>query len=506
MEYIKNLNNKNIIVFLITTLAFYYGWLVWNILSFPAVDINVDTYYYISLATSNLYCDGSKLYDAFTVGFLIPAMLASAATFFKSIGFLDLLSLEVLYSKIIVTISYAAILISCISTRKDNIKLFSARVFLATAVFMSFVLANALSNWSELVRDGLSLNGELVCVGLISIQILTLDISKNTKWKYFLQAIIFVLVANTKIQAAPISLAVMLLMRNKIDIVYSLSYSIGLFSALEYFLYSHNIGLVNKFFGLFDYIKSSDPNENIYDLIIFRVINFWKTTLNSFRLLPATIVIFLYPFVPQNKYFKNKKEFILLFITVILCVNIPGRSFVHYSILYWIPVIFFIRNTEINFGIRYKWGLITFCSIWILSIFIFHQTNRFNVIQNYRELFNPYKKNQLYDLKEFMIKNHLTSVYINSWEYSAYSQLKVCLSDDEFATVSLGLVDYQNFYKKIFSGKYDAIIELNSSKQISANSKYSLNLDKIQKFNNSDKFCELQFSGGEKLYFKCKNR
>lgn len=394
-EKVKNL----VFIGLTSTLFSYFGWLVWRICSFPGYSLNVDTYYYIAKGSSWVFCNSIKLQDAFTVGIILPSMMGVLGIAFKLFHVENIIFWLILSTKIIVVFSYAIVIACCLYTKNEDKDLFYTRIVLVSTALMTFTLASSISSWEELVRDGISMNGEIVCIALISMQILLLDIVRHSKLKYFSHAIIFVIIFNTKIQAAPISLLIIFFASDKGSRHYYIFWLLGLLACAEIALYEKQVGFLYNHLNLIKYIQKISPDQDIQNLIFIRILNSIQTTTNTIKLFPVILICILLSL--SSRYHKrvqfvNTTNFYILLVVVFICVNLPNRTFVHYSMLYWVPFVYFVRNYRIEkINEFFLWIPTILIPVWIILILSYWNDNHFSRSSSFHEALSPYKKNEM---------------------------------------------------------------------------------------------------------------
>lgn len=97
----------------------------------------------------------------------------------------------------------------------------------------------------------------------------------------------------------------------------------------------------------------------------------------------------------------------------------------------------------------------------------------------------------------------MRKIYINAWDYVLYSYLEVCPAEEEYPVLAGGLIDNQIFYKKIFSGKYDAVIQYPGNGQIDTIDAYVLSGSQIISYNNQLNFREINLADEVTLFYRC---
>lgn len=439
--------------------------------------INPDSYLYISIADYYLFSNSSDIRDAFTVGPLIPAILATVkfaamkfATWGPDENIVLLKSLAFLCYVVIFASAYKLIIEFI-----DEKKTFTALLFLFSLL--------------PIIMDTLSLNGELVSVAMISVlMVLFGNRDNNIAWHASI-SFLSILIIYTKLQAVPILLLLILAeSRNKNEFIKMSCYIFSGFLIAEIFLYANGSGVIRNLALLYNYVSQetlplSGPevgSGNMYAAIKKHFIHIdWivKNLLFAFPIL--FFIIFALAF--ENKkntsnFFSNWKVWICV---TFFAIALPQRQFEHYLILaipfiirFAGPAILAIKGDALDFKREY---FIYLLLMFLIAIRVFATLPDLNQIrQNWGGAFPKSSFGNEVDDVRNIIKNDPGKIYIHGWDYRFNSYLNVYSSKIELPLLIVGAINEREYLNHLISNDFDYVIDIINYTGNTREWKYSL--------------------------------
>jgi len=302
-------------------------------------NISPDSYQYLSIANYYLFSPSLHIRDAFTVGPVVPLLLA----LIKSIALKFIRwnpDIDIALLKTLVFICYIIITASAY-------KMISKHVDAQKTLIVLFFLLVSLN----IEADMFSLNGELVCIATISI-LMTLFQKQNRNTVWFLSiSVLIILTIYAKIQSVPILLLLILSeSRDTRELKTIAFYLFPLLLTTELYLYINGIGVLKNSVNMCNYIFNSNLitsiNTHVHSIISIAFIIFRNYAFHFVWVLIELVILFpLLPFtillLSLEKHQNNKNLFsdwrIWLAVTI-FSIYLPGRRFYHY-LFFAIPFI-----------------------------------------------------------------------------------------------------------------------------------------------------------------------
>jgi hypothetical protein len=467
--------------------------------------INPDSYLYISIADYYLFSNGADIRDAFTVGPVIPFILAIAK--FATMKFVAwstdenivLLKSLAFFCYVVIFASAYKLIIEFIDDEKTFI-----------ALFFLFSLL-------PIIMDTLSLNGELVSVALISVlMVLFKNRDKNIAWHASI-SFFSILIIYTKLQAVPILLLLILAeSRNKNEFIKTSSCIFSGFLIAEIFLYANGSGVVRNLALLYNYVSQETPSlsgptiasGNMYAAIRKYFVHIdWiiKNLLVTFPILFFIISSLAFENKKTNgNYFASWKIWICV---TFLIIVLPQRQFEHYLILaipfiikFTGPAILSIKGDASDLKRGY---FIYLFLLFLLAIRVFTTLPDLNQLrQNWGGAFPKSLFGNEVDEVRDIIKNNPGKTYIHGWDYRLNSYLNVYSSKVELPLLIVGAINEREYLDNLISNNFDYVIDIINYTGNTRDWKYSLSGQNI--FGAvMDQYYDLVYQkGGLQLYKK----
>jgi hypothetical protein len=212
--------------------------ILYQVISFPAKNINQDNYYYISLGMLPEYCDITDLKDAFTVG-IFPVLIFRFISWL-SLGSGNYLTNSLILSKFIVIFCLGWSSYLCVISGGINKNSFG-KILLLVMMFLGF----------KDVPDLLSLNAEYIAVGLIITTYFLINSYLNIFVKVIGYIALTLICVNTKLQSLPLLFAILIISDiSKKNLAIYILILAAILSLNEYFLYNHKLGYLYNYKAL----------------------------------------------------------------------------------------------------------------------------------------------------------------------------------------------------------------------------------------------------------------
>lgn len=348
----------------------------------PAKDINVDTYQYLSIANYYLLDPAPVLRDVYTVGPVIPVLIAV---------FKYALSLVVPWNKEADVLLLKGMALLCYVTIGISGGVYLRKTLPPILVIVFLMLLMGLPDWglnysphNYVFKDGLSLNGELVSVALMTILLAYLNKS-NAAPNIVIVFLLTALVLYVKVQS------VILLFLLLISCYYNKnerwSVALLLFAGLvivDLVLYAYGTGLIHRAPALYAYTSHSGDSPGIVYTVAhvaysgIRNLVWAVTTIEEISPLFVFIVVYLI-FTDNNNQDKTGSMFTdwkLWLFALLVTILTPGYQFGHYVVYALLFVIIFAKpaltgiatKTRAQAAISIPALIIVFCFITVKTI------------------------------------------------------------------------------------------------------------------------------------------
>ena len=488
------LGQKNTYRLVLALLFFILMGFCSKIIFFPAKDLSQDTFYYISLGMFPGYCGVEEIKDAFTVG-IFPVLI------FRLLAWLvwhsgNYYEICVLASKFLVALSLSLFAVLPLAGKPSIIQGIG-RAFLTCLFFLTY----------RVITDYVSLNGEIICVGLIVLIYRTINSNLNPILKIALYVVLVILCINTKIQSLPLLISMVLVSNiSKRYTIHLICIFLTLFFINEIILFQFKLGYLYKLNDIYRYIfEHAHAHAREYGLsLALMILNFIKRGFITFPLLVIGLLNTGLKFF-RGRIQRADKNFILLILVSFFCAVAPLKFFDHYLIFLLIPIYYFIRNCGGLIDIfGFKQGLqhpiggysrftSLLFSILLIVATIYTAVFDYKVIREWvktrpmERWIEPYPDDQIkYIKQQYFIANDDAKIFVNGWDYSLYSYLGVCPAEHDLAVLDGGMIESRQFYEQVFSRKYEYLIDVIDYSGILKDKKYSIDSNKIylKDFNN----------------------
>lgn len=429
--------------------------LIFGIWAMPATKINPDTYYYITKGAMFENCKDSLLRDAYTVGFILPAIFQILHLIISES--FDYLGSAIIFSKVLICCIIIFYCYQCLQGEKFEKKII-LKLFLLSFLFYYWTTGN-----NEISIDTGSLNAEYICVLILILIINQLENFNNINHKIYIISILVVLLLNTKLQAIPILFGLLLVCNLSITEKIKVLFLFLILIFLNYIIFKYfKIETLFNFDKIIHYIKINPYGSTDYTGVINQNLDFIKTIFIKYKIIYIIIIHSLLMFIKgsviEKKYAIN---LFILFTITIFVILLPNKQFEHYQIFLLVPIFFYIKNFYCNLALFYN-KLFIVAIITISILLTYSKFNNFKYYLNsydYLAILNPYPDDQIIALKENNdFKNK--RIYVNGWDYSIYSYLKSCRADEEYSSLIGGVINQEKFYENILKSKYDYIVDI----------------------------------------------
>lgn len=310
------------------------------LLLYPGNRINADSYQYLSIANYYLMDPSPVLRDAYTVGPVIPILIA-ISKYALSMLFEWSSNADVFLLKGLALLCYLTIVISAGAYLKKTVP--------ALVVFVFLILFMGLPEWET---NSLSLNGELVSVAWL-VLLLTYLKRSNGSPHVLIVTLLAVLVMYTKIQSV-ILLSLLLVSfyyGRKEKWLSLIVVLVGCIILVESVLYANGTGLLHRASDLLFYIRHPVSAEStrveshgiIYSLAHVRFIyNLPWAMVQGQTYVPLFGFIITY-FILANPSTKGGllNDWRVWLLALLITILTPGRTFAHYVLYAMLFVILF---------------------------------------------------------------------------------------------------------------------------------------------------------------------
>ena len=425
------------------------------LLYLPAVSINPDTYQYLSIANYYLMDPAPTLRDAYTVGPVIPVLIA-ILKYILSWFIAWNRHVDVFMLKGMALICYLVIVISTGIHLKKSLPPIVVLTFL--------LLLMGLPDWE---CDSLSLNGELLSVGLMALLLTHLGRSDREP-NIIIVCFLAVLVIYTKLQSA---LLLFLLLASyyypKKERWTALLILFGSFIVIDLVLYANGTGVFRRVTDLLMYVNRTNPSPG---MLTNNQGTFHEVGLSRYIVNLQWSVMWVQKFAPlfgfMVGYFvltnQNRSGGILtdwrvwlfvLFVTIMT----PGRQYGHYTIYALFFVIIFAEPvlSSLTDGAT-KQGAISLISLAIIVGFLAVKTsNSVTSIAESKLWLGP-------DIEAAasLTKQGGGRVHIHGYDYRLYTYFYGWNDGTDLSYVAGGSADPSWYLNRVLDKKYKYIVDV----------------------------------------------
>ena len=425
--------------------------------------INGDTFYYVSIANYYLYAPVVHIRDAFTVGPIIPAVIA--ATKFVALKFVrwspdvDIAVLKALSFScyVVMVLSAYRLVVHHVDRKKTTIVLF----------FLFGLLG--------CVTDTLSLNGELVAVATLSVLMVVLLQQQRSPLRYLAIAILSTIVIYTKIQAGPLLFLLLASESNsRKELATIMLYTGSVTLCAEAFLYLNGVGLVKSFMYMYVYLSkggvvesvSIDAHLSLYSRCLKYLEDLdWqlKKAIVDFSFIFILVGLLLFGKVgPRKNLLSDWKVWLGVSVFTVVA---PGRHFEHY-LMFMLPFTFRFAGPAVagvhsaplspNAWRYFQEGMAVFLLVELAA-----------AVPN----LNPYSWKWASAFPAFVIgkgaagmqaiiTHNPGTAFVNGWDYRMYSYTNTYSTWGELPLVWLGVLDEREYVNNLIKNRFDYLIDV----------------------------------------------
>jgi hypothetical protein len=427
------------------------------LLYFPANNISPDTFQYLSIANYYLMDPSPALRDAYTVGPVIPILIA-IFKFALSLLFEWNRVADVFLLKGLSLLFYLIIVIGAGAYLKTTVP--------ALVVYVFLLLFMGLPAWET---NTVSLNGELVSVAWL-VLLLTYLKQSNRPPNVFIVTLLAVLAIYTKIQSVPLlSLLLVSFYYGKKEKWLLLIVLVGCIILAESVLYANGIGLLHRAGDLLSYMNHPASTQSIhgeshgiiYSLAHIRYIKNlpWavRSVQNCVPLFGLIIVYFL--LANPGTTGGLLKDWRLWLLALFITIETPGYTmywehYVLYAMLFVIlfaePVLRGITATECAQG-----------RISILSLAIVVVLMAVNTAESIRPITDATLRfGPEVEAAAALTREGGGRVHLHGYDYRLYTYFYGWDDGTELPYVAFNFVDPNWYIKRIKEKKYKYIIDI----------------------------------------------
>lgn len=424
------------------------------LLYFPASDINPDSYQYLSIANYYLLDPTPVLRDAYTVGPVIPILIA-ISKYALSWIFEWNRHADIFLLKGLALLGYLIIVISAGAYLKKTVPALVVLVFL--------LLFMGLPAWEI---DSLSLNGELVSVTWLVLLLAYLNRS-NGPPNVLIVSLLAALVIYTKIQSVILlSLLLVSFYYGKKEKWWTLIVLVGCVFIVEAVLYANGTGLLHRTGDLLSYTQhprstvSAHVESHGIIFLIAHIRYIWNLpwaveSVQTFVPLFGFIIVF-FLFANQNTTGGLLKDWRLWLVALFITILTPGRTFEHYVLYAMLFVILFAEpvlsriTTDTS-----RQGFISILSLSIILVFVVVKTAKsVTSIENGLLWLGPEV-----EAAAALTKKDGGRVHIHGWDYRLYTYFNGWNDGTDLFYVTLNRANPSWYLNRVKKKKYKYIID-----------------------------------------------
>jgi hypothetical protein len=433
--------------------------------------INPDTYIYLSTANYYLLDPSPTIKDAFTVGPVIPIVLAAIK---YSISFFVPWSpdYDFLLVKLLVFISYFIIAIYSYKIIRSDC---SEQISLIILLLILCLIPTR--------TDMLSLNGELACVAMLSVLHYSLQNNNIRAVKFILLATLSAVIIGTKIQAIPLLFLIIFSeVRNGRDLMlFVLSVAVAA-ASLEITLYLNGTGIFKNIPALLKYVNHANaatavPGRYGYISVLYQFCSDrfphlrWVLD-NIFRHFPVYyIMVTLLVITVGKQNWRQVSIWILWFCLTVFTIWLPGYEFEHY-VLFAIPFIWkfagpvYVRMENSSFGIvrrNYSVIVAALISIGLIQVKIKPYLKRDPILLPSTISRIPVKFTMGDEMAEVrdMINRRPGRVLVHGFDYKCFVYLNTynCFEND-LSSLKYGVNDETTYTQTLQKNNFDYLLDI----------------------------------------------
>jgi len=439
--------------------------------------INGDTLNYLAIANYYLYSPVVHVRDAFTVGPVIPALIA--ATKFVALKFVPWSpDVDIAVLKGLSFFCYVAMTLSAFRVMTRHIE--RKQAFLA--LFCLFGILGC-------VKDTLSLNGEMVASAALSVLMVVLQQQHRSPLRYVAAALLSIFVIYTKIQAIPLLFLLLVSESNsRRELAIILLYVFSATIIAEAFLYLNGVGLVNSFIYMYVYLSSGSVAGSIS---VGKSAGFYSGLAKYFQnltwLLERTTADFAFVYIilallllgrvaPRKNLFSDWKVWLGVTIFTILA---PGRDFEHY-LMFLLPFAFRFAGPAVA-GVRStalspaQWRYCQEGMAIILFLELAAAVPDLNPGDwNWAGAFPRVAIDQSVEGVRAMIKRNPGTVFVNGWDDRMYSFLNTYNTWGDLPLVTFGIISEQEYVNRMIGNRFDYLVDVTGYSGVLRDKRYAL--------------------------------
>lgn len=439
--------------------------------------INADSFLYISIANYYLFSPSVVIRDTFTVGPLIPVLLALTKgitlKFMRWTPDVDIYLLKgiAFLCHVIITTSAYKVICYYIDTSKTFITLFLLLAFLTMGT------------------DTLSLNGELVSVTIISLIMALFRSQRRDVILILMVSVLVVLAIYTKLQAIPIlTLLILSESRDRRELRSIFVYVFCIFAAVEAFLYLNEVGVTRNLSHIYRYLSqgalaTSIPDggsSSIYIALRRNLSHFGWVVTELITYFPISLfIVFALLFGNQRNranFFSDWRVWICI---TIFSIGLPGRQFPHYLLLI-LPFILKFSGPAVSI-IQYnplmrreKYFLYSSLLVLLLGRVITSMPDVNQLRATWAGVFPGFShKVEIDDVRNILGRDPGT-IFVHGWDYNIYSRLNAYAPKVDLVNLKLGAIDERTFIDSVISNEFDYLVDVIDYSGLIRDHKYSL--------------------------------
>jgi hypothetical protein len=447
--------------------------------------INQDPYFYLSIANYYLHDPTPVIKDAFTVGPVIPIILA-AIKFVMS----HLVQWNPDYDVLLV-------------------KFLTLSCYVVIATFSYKIIRHESGKWASLLSillilcllpakmDAFSLNAELVCVAMLAVLHSSLQSTRVSSIRLILLAVLSTVIICTKMQAIPLlCLIVVSEAPTRRDLLLLILCITGTALVAELILYVQGIGILRNLSKLVKYINpdqaiSAMPRRQGTEGDLHRLRHLGWVLRMIFRYFAIYYLLIAVLVFRGKKIDKRLASNWIIWLSVtIFTIWLPGYEFEHY-VIFAIPFIWKfsgpvcsgMENVSHEFVKKHYSMLVPVLVTMILILFkmqpYFFKYNQ--VVFRSTPSWVPTKFTMGAEMDEVrdLIKKSPGRVLVHGFDYSCYVYLNTYHSFvNDLSTLKFGVNDEADYTRTLQTNKFDYIVDIIDYSGIMREPRYSLSRHK----------------------------
>lgn len=451
----------------------------WPLMWMKPVTMNQDSFMYLSVANHYLYDTTRELRDAYTVGPVIPLILAGTKAVI--LYFVDWHpDVDIAILKAFTLLAYGVIAVGMFRlTLPSTTGLKAALAVIASLAFL------------VIGPDAFSLNGELVAVALLILLMLELRSPRSDKLADFKVLLLCVLIIYTKIQAIPLLALTLVSHASERDDKWSFVFRLALGVILvEMVLFFAGVGVLKNSLNMLNYILIGNSQETLQSSGSFSIgVQFrrWAAQIAWLKKewganFPFVFfVLFALVVSPSKKIrtFGFSHWLVWLGVTVITIIA-SGFQFPHYVNFTWV---FLARFTgpalegldRPNSPDRASKWLIGGAIAALVVLRMFNSGANFHANTGNSSPWFPrfYISDEVQEVARHL-DNQPGRIFVHGWDYSVYAYLNTYSSGHELPLVVVGALSPKQYLDSIESEKRRYLLDVINHTGYVSNLNFSL--------------------------------